>query len=70
MLIPDKVAIVTAAGEGRKMRVMGNDVTLKLTRQETGGAYYLFELVTPPGVGIPPTSIKARMKYRGHRRRV
>lgn len=30
---------------------MGNDVIVKLTKQETNGEYYLFEIVTPPGVG-------------------
>jgi len=54
MLAKEKTALVVGAGEGRKMQVMGNEVTVKLTRQETAGEYYLFEVVTPPGVGVPP----------------
>lgn len=54
MVVKEKEALVVSAGEGRKMRVIGNDVIVKLTRQETGGEYYLFEVITPPGVGVPP----------------
>lgn len=49
-----KEALVISAGNGQKMRVLGNDVTVKLTQQETNGEYYLFEVITPPGVGVPP----------------
>jgi quercetin dioxygenase-like cupin family protein len=54
MSVKEKEALVVAAGAGRTMRVIGNDVTVKLTRQETGGEYYLFEVGTPPGLGVPP----------------
>lgn len=54
MVVKEKEALVVNAGQGKKMRVMGNDVTVKLTKQETNGEYYLFEVVTPPGVGVPP----------------
>lgn len=47
-------AKVAKAGVGRKLNVMGHSVTITLTRSETEGNYYLFELVTPPGLGIPP----------------
>ena len=54
MSVKEKEAMVISAGNGQKMRVMGNDVTVKLTKQETNGEYYLFDVVTPPGVGVPP----------------
>ncbi|MCG3212634.1 MAG: hypothetical protein FOGNACKC_06304 [Anaerolineae bacterium] len=54
MLVKEKEPIIIKAGEGKKMRVIGNDVTVKLATQETGGEYYFFELITPPGVGVPP----------------
>jgi quercetin dioxygenase-like cupin family protein len=50
----NKPAMVVAAPEGRTMNVLGHAVTLKLCRAETNGDYYTFELVTPPGLGIPP----------------
>jgi len=49
-----KEATVIQSGQGRKMNVLGHAVTVKLTEQETAGNYYVFEVVTPPGHGIPP----------------
>ena len=54
MSVKEKEPIIIKAGEGKKMRVIGNDVTVKLTAQQTAGEYYLFEVITPPGVGVPP----------------
>jgi quercetin dioxygenase-like cupin family protein len=54
MSVKAKEAMVIKAGDGKKMRVLGNDVTVKLTKQETKGEYYLFEVATPPGGGVPP----------------
>lgn len=55
MLTQTKEALVIGADEGRKkMNVMGHAVTVKLTKSETGGEYYVFEVVSPPGAGIPP----------------
>ena len=48
-----KPAIVQS-NEGRKMIVLGQEITLKLASTETGGAYYLFEDLVPPGLGVPP----------------
>jgi mannose-6-phosphate isomerase-like protein (cupin superfamily) len=45
--------IIVPSNEGRKMFVLGQEITLKLTGNETGGAYYVFEALTPPGVGVP-----------------
>jgi mannose-6-phosphate isomerase-like protein (cupin superfamily) len=42
-------------GEGEKsLRVFGEMVTYKVTSYQTGGAYSLFEVETPPGGGPPP----------------
>jgi quercetin dioxygenase-like cupin family protein len=46
--------MVVAAAEGRTMNVLGHAVTIKLSRAESNGDYYTFDLVTPPGLGIPP----------------
>lgn len=54
MLTKEKTALVIQSGQGKKMHVLGNDVTVTLSSQETGGDYYTFEVVTPPGVGVPP----------------
>jgi hypothetical protein len=62
MLTKTKEATVIQLGEGRKMNVLGHTITAKLTRQETEGEYYVFEVVTPPGHGIPPMSTKTRMR--------
>jgi quercetin dioxygenase-like cupin family protein len=49
-----KPAMVVAAGEGRTMNVLGHTAIVKLTRAETNGDNYTFEVVSPPGLGIPP----------------
>jgi quercetin dioxygenase-like cupin family protein len=41
-------------GEGRSLWVLGELATYKTTSEQTGGAYSLFEIITPPGVGPPP----------------
>jgi quercetin dioxygenase-like cupin family protein len=41
-------------GEGRTLRVMGELVTYKVTSDQTGGAYSLFEVVSQPGSEAPP----------------
>jgi quercetin dioxygenase-like cupin family protein len=47
-------ATVVPASEGRTLNVLGHSVTVKLARKETGGRHYVFEVATPPGLGIPP----------------
>lgn len=49
-----KEAMVVPSGEGKKMNVVGHRVTVKLAHQETNGEYYVFEVLTPAGHGIPP----------------
>ncbi len=41
-------------GEGRSLWVLGELVTHKTARDQTGGAYSLFEVTTQPGEGPPP----------------
>lgn len=44
-----------APGEGSEpLRVFGELVTCKVTSHQTGGAYSLFEVETPPGSEVPP----------------
>jgi len=50
----DQKATVAVAGTGKKFNVLGHSVTTILTRETTAGNYYMFEVVTPPGHGIPP----------------
>ncbi len=48
------IATVVANGQGKKLNVLGHSVTVKLSKQETQGYHYVFEVITPPGLGIPP----------------
>jgi quercetin dioxygenase-like cupin family protein len=50
----NKPAQVILSDEGRSMNVLGHTATIKLGRAETNGDYYTFELVSPPGLGVPP----------------
>jgi quercetin dioxygenase-like cupin family protein len=43
-----------APGEGRTLWVLGELVTYKVTSDQTGGAYSLFEVASQPGSGAPP----------------
>jgi quercetin dioxygenase-like cupin family protein len=42
-----------AAGSGQSWDVLGEAVTCKAAAADTGGAYSLFEVVSPPGGGAP-----------------
>lgn len=42
------------AGAGERRRVITDLVTIKTAAEDTGGAYALFELATPPAGGCPP----------------
>jgi quercetin dioxygenase-like cupin family protein len=39
--------------EGQYLNVIGDNQYIKLTGEETGGAYTLIEEINPPGVGVP-----------------
>ena len=54
MQTSNQKAAVIAAGQGRKFNVLGHSITAILAKQNTGGNYYVFECITPPGLGIPP----------------
>ena len=48
-------------GEGSKsLWVLGELVTYKITSNQTGGAYSLFEVVTQPEEGGPPPHVQHR----------
>ncbi len=42
------------AGQGQFHTAFGDQVTFLLTGEHTGGAYTMFEAITPPGGGPPP----------------
>jgi quercetin dioxygenase-like cupin family protein len=50
----NQIPTVATAGQGKKFNVLGHAITAILTRENTDGNYYVFECVTPPGLGIPP----------------
>jgi quercetin dioxygenase-like cupin family protein len=47
-------AFVAAAEEGRVLNQLGHIIREKITSEQTGGAYYAFDAVSAPGLGIPP----------------
>ena len=44
---------VISSKEGTKFNILGHDVTVKLHSRD-GNDNYVFELISPPGSGIPP----------------
>ncbi len=53
MKTTQSIATVVAADQGKKLNILGHSVTVKLSKRETEGHHYVFEVVTPPGHGIP-----------------
>ena len=47
-----KKPMVVPSSGGRKLLVLGHEITLKLACRETDGEYFVFEAVTPPGFGM------------------
>lgn len=39
---------------GQTFRVFGQTVTERITAEDSGGAYYVMEELSPPGTGVPP----------------
>jgi quercetin dioxygenase-like cupin family protein len=39
---------------GQTFRVLGQTVTERITAEDSGGAYYVMEELSPPGTGVPP----------------
>ncbi len=53
MTTANPIPLVVPSGKGRVLNVLGHQATRKLTTHETGGSYFVFELVSPPGLGVP-----------------
>ena len=47
----EKATAAPSSG-GRKIHVLGQEITIKLTCRETDGEYFVFEAITSPGVGM------------------
>ncbi|HEX2327106.1 MAG TPA: cupin domain-containing protein [Candidatus Angelobacter sp.] len=47
-------ALVSFAGEGERLSVLGDQQTVKLEGSQTGGAFTLIEQTNAPGVAVPP----------------
>ncbi len=41
-------------GHGQTMTVFGQTITERITAEDSHGNYYIFDEVTPPGMGVPP----------------
>ena len=54
MMPPPLRARQVASGEGQVFHVLDEVVRCKAIADDTGGAYALFELETPPRAGMPP----------------
>lgn len=54
MDLPVLLARHLPPGMGQAYRVLGDEIVVKATAAETGGAYALFEVRTPPGGRTPP----------------
>ncbi len=42
------------ANLGSVLSVFGQSITERITAESSGGAYYVFDELTPPGMGVPP----------------
>jgi mannose-6-phosphate isomerase-like protein (cupin superfamily) len=51
---PKHIPSVVQSNAGRKLAVIGVEITLMLDCSQTGGAYYTFIGALPPGTGVPP----------------
>lgn len=50
----NKEAVVIRPNAGTPLNILGHAATLKLDSTETSGDYYVFEVASPAGAGIPP----------------
>jgi uncharacterized cupin superfamily protein len=46
-------AKVAKAGEGKNLNLLGNAITIKISRKQSLGSYFVFECLSPPGFGVP-----------------
>ena len=56
---PARTPKVLAPGEGKAVMVLGDAISFKMTGEETGGAYCILEVVSPPEGG-PPRHVHSR----------
>lgn len=45
---------ITLPGQGKVLNALGDEVTVLLSGEQTGGAFTMVQVVTPPGGGPPP----------------
>ena len=46
--------VPAGTGHGQTMTVFGQTITERITAEDSHGGYYIFDEVTPPGMGVPP----------------
>jgi quercetin dioxygenase-like cupin family protein len=51
---PTPVPTITQPGEGKVLTAFGDEVTVLLSGEQTGGAFTMAQVITPPGGGPPP----------------
>jgi quercetin dioxygenase-like cupin family protein len=63
----DKAAFIVpvGAGRGNVLSVFGQSITERITAEDSGGDYYVFDEVTPPGMGVPPHKDKIVLVIEG-----
>lgn len=51
-----KTAFISVLNDmhGNVLNVLGQTVTERITCEDSGGDYYVFDEITPPGMGVPP----------------
>src|SRR5262245_19328332 len=49
----NRIPSVVGPGEGRRITVLGQEILIRLSCAKTGGDYYIFENVVPPGARVP-----------------
>ena len=54
MTTATKPAFVLAPNQGKRLNILGHTATVKVSSQDAAGHYYTFDVVSPPGLGIPP----------------
>jgi quercetin dioxygenase-like cupin family protein len=52
--VPVLPSIISLPGTGKVLRALGDEVTVLLSGEQTGGAFTMVQVVTPPGGGPPP----------------
>jgi uncharacterized cupin superfamily protein len=54
--MPEALGFALKAGEGRgqTFSVFGQQIVERITSEDSGGRYYVFDETTPPGMGVPP----------------